>query len=522
MNSIVNDNKLFTSSIPSSQGNSRVALISFGGTAYNHSIRSIAAYLRAQKYNVSIIQCLPESGDNIFLQLSERQLELLKKHCDGMLAIGISVLTTHYLGRAIQVNDYLKKTIKSPIVWGGVPVICDPEYYLNFADYVCSGEGEYFLSEFLKNIINGNNILETKGLAYKKEGGGVVTNGTLPTLDINDIPLPLFDLKNHYYLKERLVSLEEDPSPLINQTSSRGYRVFPIRGCPFKCTYCSNNKLSQVFEGQKILRNRRNDLIVEEIIESCKIIPNITKIWFEEDDFFSRTDEELDELARIYKKHVDLPISIFATIKRLKDNRLDILKDNNIEIERVKIGLQSASKRVNREVYKRPFNAEEYITKLTMLSKRKIPVLIDVISDNPYETKEDKIETINFYIKLLESLINVKNVHKYMTYLDHKLMFYPGTELYYRAMNDGFIPKDYISKVLLETTTANRNSKTIDIDKIIIALFKSSLKYKKMLLIMKLMKNELILDLINNEVVKKGLFLVLRLRNMWQNMISIL
>ena len=79
MNSIVNDQKLFTSSIPSSHGNSRVALIGFGSTAYNHSIRSIAAYLRAQKYNVSIIQCLSEGGDNIFLQLSERQLELLKK-----------------------------------------------------------------------------------------------------------------------------------------------------------------------------------------------------------------------------------------------------------------------------------------------------------------------------------------------------------------------------------------------------------------------------------------------------------
>jgi|ETNmetMinimDraft_13_1059891.scaffolds.fasta_scaffold13410_2 radical SAM superfamily enzyme YgiQ (UPF0313 family) len=521
MNGFINEKNPTFNTIISNQTNSRVALISFGGTAYNHSIRSIAAYLRAQKYNVSIIQCLPEGKDNIFSLLNKIQLEQLKKHCEGMLAIGISVLTTHYLNRAIQINNYIKEKLNIPVIWGGVPVICDPEFYLQYCDYVCTGEGEYFLSDFLQNIISGNNILKTKGLAYKKEGGGIIRNGTLPSLDVNEIPLPLFDLKNHYYLKERLVSLEEDPSPLISQTSSRGYRVFSIRGCPFKCTYCSNNKLSQVFEGQKILRKRRNDLIVEEIIESRKIIPDITKIWFEEDDFFSRTDEDLDELARIYKKHVGLPISIFATIKRLKDNRLDILKDNNIEIERIKIGLQSASKRVNREVYKRPFNAEEYITKLTMLSKRKISVLVDVISDNPYETKEDKIETINFYIKLLESLKNVKNVHKYMTYLDHKLMFYPGTELYYHAMNDGFIPKDYISKVLLVTTTANRNSKTIDIDKVILALFRISLKHKKIVLIMKLMKKKLVLDLINNEVIKKGLFLALRLRNVLQNLVSI-
>lgn len=38
---------------------------------------------------------------------------------------------------------------------------------------------------------------------------------------------------------------------------------------------------------------------------------------------------------------------------------------------------------------------------------------------------------------------------------------------------------------------------------------------------MKLMKKKIVLDLINNEVIKKGLFLALRLRNIWQNLVSI-
>jgi hypothetical protein len=72
----------------------------------------------------------------------------------------------------------------------------------------------------------------------------------------------------------------------------------------------------------------------------------------------------------------------------------------------------------------------------------------------------------------------------------------------------------------LKRTTA-RKEKEIDIDKIIIALFRISLKHKKIVFIMKLMKKKLVLDLINIEVIKKGLFLVLRLRNIWQNMVSI-
>ncbi len=119
MNGFINEkNPTFSTIIPN-QTNSRVALISFGGTAYNHSIRSIAAYLRAQKYNVSIIHCLPVGKDSISSLLNKSQLEQLKKHCEGMLAVGILVLTTHYLNRAIQINNYIKEKLNIPVIWGG-------------------------------------------------------------------------------------------------------------------------------------------------------------------------------------------------------------------------------------------------------------------------------------------------------------------------------------------------------------------------------------------------------------------
>jgi hypothetical protein len=121
MNGFINEKNPTFNTIISNQTNSRVALISFGGTAYNHSIRSIAAYLRAQKYNVSIIQCLPEGKDNIFSLLNKGQLEHLGKHCEGMLTVGISVLTTHYLNRAIQINNYIKEKLNIPVIWGRGP-----------------------------------------------------------------------------------------------------------------------------------------------------------------------------------------------------------------------------------------------------------------------------------------------------------------------------------------------------------------------------------------------------------------
>jgi len=514
MNGFINEKNPTFSSIISSQRNSRVALISFGGAIYQHSTRPIAAYLRGKGYKVSIIQCVPysDNDERYFTLLTKEQLEALTEHCKGMLAVGISVLTTHYVNRAIQVNDYLKKSIKAPIVWGGVPVICDPEYYLNFADYICVGEGEYFMEEFLRNIQNDEPLNRTRGMAYLSPNDKMIQTPSIPLVDVNDIPLPLYDLEHHYFLKENLVSLRDDPSPLIGQIAQRGYSIFSIRGCPLKCSFCCNNKLSTVFKGQKILRKQRPDLIIKELLSAIELIPEINKVWFEDDDFFCRTDGELEELMGLYRKEINLPISIFATIKLTNERKLNILEHNKIKIESIKIGLQSASRRVNREVYRRPFSREEYLEKLPMLARREIPTLVDLISDNPFENIYDKIESLDFFIQLSNKLKEIKGANKYLTYLDHKLMFYPGTELYNRSLNEGLISKDYISDTLLKRTTA-RKEKEIDIDKIILALFRISLKHKKIVFIMKLMKRRFVLNSINNEPMKKVLFLALILRN---------
>ena len=111
MNSFIDEKRSTFNSINSNQGNSRVALVSFGAAIYQHSTRPIAAYLRSKGYKVSIIQCVScnDNDGRYFDLLTKEQLEELVGHCKGMLAVGISVLTTHYLNRAIQVNDYLKK-----------------------------------------------------------------------------------------------------------------------------------------------------------------------------------------------------------------------------------------------------------------------------------------------------------------------------------------------------------------------------------------------------------------------------
>jgi len=480
----------------------KLALLTLNGDVFDFSVRAIAAYLKSRNFSVSIIHCLSAenklsfSGDS---RLSEKQLMILKKHCEGMSAVGISILTTQYFNLAKQINNYLKKELEIPIVWGGIPILCSADFFLEVADYVCMGEGEVCMEEFLQNITNETPVENTRGIAYKSKDGNIVYNNTIPLLDINSLPIPYFDPENHYFLREDIVSLKDNMDLLYHPARSKGYRIFTIKGCPYKCAYCSNNRLSAVM-GTQTLRKRNIDLIINELKAAKELISGLSKVLFKEDDFFSRKENELEELASKFQKEIGLTIKMNSTPSNIKRKNLDILKKYNISTEWIVLGLQAPSVRVNKEIYRRYFKRDEFIEKIHLLADRNILTYIDTISANPYETYDDKIEAVEFYIDLSEKLKDIKDSHRLVRIANHTLLFFPGTDLYDRALKDGVINELYIDQVLLKRRV-HRYITDFDLDALILAMFRISLKSKNRSYI-KFMKNMPLLKFINSKIIR--------------------
>ena len=85
----------------------KVVLINFT-SMYSFSVRSLAAYSKTRGIDVSLVH-YEAPHDDMFGLLPEKSLELLLEKCAGSDVVGISVLSTHYLKRAVQINGYLKK-----------------------------------------------------------------------------------------------------------------------------------------------------------------------------------------------------------------------------------------------------------------------------------------------------------------------------------------------------------------------------------------------------------------------------
>jgi radical SAM superfamily enzyme YgiQ (UPF0313 family) len=447
-----------------------IVLIDLGTILYPFSIRTLSAYLKEKGHRVRVLHCpsglLLSKEDPIFGLCSEYQIKLLVEFCQDADVIGISILTTHYLKRAIQITKELKRNVKGTIVWGGVPIICDPDFYLQYIEFVCLGEGEEFLNQFTQRIITGKPVYDLNNLGFRLENTSeIVKNPVDDLLDVNTLPIPFSDFKNTYVLKDTLFSLAERPD-IVVKNSQKGYRIFSTRGCPFSCTFCSNNKLKSVFGARgKIVRSVNVESVIKELEEAKRIIPGLKSVMFCEDDFLVRNDEEFEFLIQEYIKHIGLPLDFSSRIENITEKKINILMKNKIKVHFIKIGLQSGSSNINKNIFKRGLKKEEFISKLVYLNRLNIPVVLDIISDNPFETITDKRENIRFFYALLKEY-SVKKTALRLSLMDHKLMFYPGTELYSKALKEGMINGNYIKDVLLKRRTTRIQPTDYDQDKL--------------------------------------------------------
>ncbi|MBF0624892.1 MAG: hypothetical protein HQL82_08800 [Magnetococcales bacterium] len=370
---------------------------------------------------------------------------------------------------------------------GGVPATLDPGYFLEIGDYVCVGEGEQFMETFLSRLRHGAPVAEVPGLAYKKDGQ-LVQNPPYPLVDLNEIALPLIRKERFFVVENgRITSLAQDIGPLKKAKDGGDYEIFPARGCLFKCTFCSDNRLSALFSGWRSIRSLSPENMVREIeLARRDVFENFGSVLIDEDDFFARDAGEIARLLALYRERIGLPIrSINANIISITREKLDVVLKSGLLIQMIKIGLQSGSARVNKFIYKRPFRAESFFEFLPVICGHGISVLLDVISENPYESLQDRMDSFRFLATLSRRMAKVPDAGRLLIYHDHKLMFYPGTELYERALRDGHIQQDYVEKVLL-TRTTNRGL-TVDLEKLFYVLFRNSLNNQVYVRLMELL-----------------------------------
>jgi anaerobic magnesium-protoporphyrin IX monomethyl ester cyclase len=430
----------------------------------NFSVRNLGAYLKSCGFKVSTIHH-ESRKEAVFDPLSEQALHTLAEYCRTCDLVGITILTTHLLPRSIQITRYLKPRIAAPIIWGGPPVIADPACFLTYCDLVCAGEGEQVMEQLLQGVP----VHKIPGLGYRSGTGVPVINPLPPMLDVNQLPIPKVDLEHGYILRESGLLPLKSHIPASLST----YSILLVRGCPYQCSYCLNSRLMAAFAKKgPYVRKITVDRVIRELEWAKDTIPHLRRIIIDDDDFFLNAEDRMQQFLARYMAKIALPVFYLqANTRQITRAKVNILADSGLDLRYLKIGLQSGSVRISKDLYNRPLNRQAYLEKLTLVIHRNIRIMIDVISDNPYETMADKHEVLLFYLDILDIVMGSDTIDQPVTLYDHKLMYFPGTPLYERAMKDRHIPCDYVDQVLFRRSTLRHHREDSDNDALIVALF---------------------------------------------------
>lgn len=280
-----------------------------------------------------------------------------------------------------------KKHPALPIVLGGIHPTLFPEVLrdIPYADGAFIGEAEHTFLDFVDRIAKSEEYRDIPGYAWIDDTGKLNKNTVLPLdTDINQFPSCDRDEFNYGLL---LKKLDGHASFIFN------------RGCPFKCSFCSNQAIAEDVYGVKVLKPRLRsvDLAIKEVIDVTKRYD--VKVVRIIDEVFGVNKDWLKDFCAEYKKHIDLPFNCFQRPTTISEEKVAHLKDAGCY--RIHFGVESGNEYIRRVIMKRNMSNNQIINAFKIVHAAGIETMAANIIGTPFETKEMIYDTVRLNREIL-------------------------------------------------------------------------------------------------------------------------
>ncbi|RPJ57407.1 MAG: radical SAM protein [Acidobacteria bacterium] len=315
-----------------------------------------------------------------------------------------------------EVRRALKLT---PVVVGGTQAIVAPDETLGQPgiDYICVGDGEEALVELVRRLQGERDPLQPiEGLWEKRSNQEIVK--TQPALaDLSRTPLP------DYSIFEKEGDIRWLSSHAIESRKLKTLHVMTGRGCPYRCTYCSNTTLLDLY-GPKFLRRYQPERVIEQLV-SLRDRYSVDYLKFMDEMFLNDMDYVYKFLA-LYRERVRLPFSIFARVEKVDDEFCRVAADAGCHS--IWFGVESGSEEYRRRYLRRHMTNQQIMQASEAARRAGIRRFVFNMVGMPFETRENLLETLEFTKRLQPELV------VFIQFLP-----LPGSPLYERARQNGLL-----------------------------------------------------------------------------------
>lgn len=324
--------------------------------------------------------------------------------------IGFSTVASE-LRYVSDISQAIRKMAPDIMLTGGGPhfTLFPQDIMATNLDAICVGEGE----TALLNLLSGNTLDQTGNWVYRNNDL-LLINDTYPFIeDIGTLPPA-----NH-------VSWDKYPE----QKEYMHRRILISRGCPYTCTYCSNQPLSKVSKGV-YTRFRSPENIEAEIVQILENFPNVECLFFESEILHPKFAdiEGILSVTRKYDSRVYFGTNL--RIEVIEKEYLKALRKGGFHF--VNIGLESGSEHIRKHVLNRHYKNEDVIRVFKVAKEAGIQINTYNLVGLPEETTVEFRKTIelNELCQPGEAQIAV-------------FFPYPGTDLYYISLDRGYLENPF-------------------------------------------------------------------------------
>lgn len=308
-----------------------------------------------------------------------------------------------------------------PIIFGGIHPTLVPEETINNdgIDMVCIGEGEDALLELADSLSlrNGSRDTSIRSVWFKTKDGRIIKNPVRPLAqDLDKYPFPDHDLFARYL-------------PYYGKYMG----IITSRGCPYSCTYCSEDALKSIYPaGGKYVRRHS----VGNVIAHLKLLKSKynTRVLCFNDDVFTADKKWLYDFLNLYKKEIRLPFTCLTHPRILDQDDARLLKEAGCSL--VMIGVQAGSEELREKVLNRKEKNADIIQFSRYCHEAKLNFSANHIFSLPYETLDTVRESAALYNIIRPSMIDV-----------YDLLYFPKARIVDIAIEAGILGPESVRDI---------------------------------------------------------------------------
>ncbi len=409
---------------------------------FNHGLASLSAVLKQAGHETRLVNL----NENLPPVLSDEELfALVREWRPGL--IGFSCLTMQYR-EALRLARFLRERAREaslalpPFVVGGVHPTMVPEAVMADGawDHVGVGECEDALLALVSRIERGERPSDVPNFLSWKDGTRPAQADAPPVAGSLWIRNPVGEFPDFASLP--LPDYELFDTARITAQKHGWFGLMTSRGCPYRCTYCLNHRIVDRYHAELgrgvsdigFFRFRPPERMVEEIRRVLERYPAIGTFILD-DDLFTLNSAHAIAFARAYREAgFRVPWVVNSHVNRLEPVLARELAAGGCRI--LKLGIESGSERVRKEVLKRFMSDEDILETVRVAEEQGLHTSGFVMVGLPYESREERWATVE--------LLARSGIGRFRT----SIFFpFPGTESHELSIQGGFVDPEKVGSL---------------------------------------------------------------------------